>query len=159
MKKSKERWSEADFASNVYTLLRSTAMRESSYRYVRLCGYHNKQRSLNPLFSEINAVSNYHSISLPASPSLYPRAALSPPKPLSQMAPCSSDLPRCKRPHSPGAQHTSVSMSILLQSAPVAMTAKALSAIRPRLPHGHRRHRCLSARVYSSRTRNRAAIH
>ena len=34
MKDTKEKWSEADFASNVYSLLRSPAMRECSYRYV-----------------------------------------------------------------------------------------------------------------------------
>lgn len=33
MKETKERWSEADFASNVYGLLRSPAMQECSYRY------------------------------------------------------------------------------------------------------------------------------
>ncbi|KAL5495091.1 hypothetical protein ACEPAI_553 [Sanghuangporus weigelae] len=32
MKETKERWSEADFAANVYNLLRSPAMRECSYR-------------------------------------------------------------------------------------------------------------------------------
>ena len=32
MKDSKERWSEADFAANVYNVLRSTALRRCSYR-------------------------------------------------------------------------------------------------------------------------------
>ena len=32
MKESKERWSEADFAANVYNLLRSTALTNCSYR-------------------------------------------------------------------------------------------------------------------------------
>ncbi|KAI5124086.1 hypothetical protein M0805_000901 [Coniferiporia weirii] len=45
MKRTKERWSEADFAANVYNVLRSPAVRESSYR--TQCSIHLPQYRTN----------------------------------------------------------------------------------------------------------------